>query len=189
MSKKISTFQLAGIGLMAALVFVSNMISFNIPVPIGPATRIHLGNIFCLLSGLLLGAFGGGFAAGIGSFLYDLISPQYIASSPFTFLFKFLLAFVCAKIAYSHGSKANKVSLNIIAGIVGSLTYIVLYLGKTFIEKTILYRMEIVPALIAVWPNFGASAINATIAVVIAIPLCIVVRKALKAGNLLEKLQ
>ena len=48
----------------AALVFVSSMISVPIPVAIGDVTRIHLGNIFCLLSGLVLGPVGGGLAAG-----------------------------------------------------------------------------------------------------------------------------
>ena len=39
----------------AALVFVSSMLSVPIPVAIGDVTRIHLGNIFCLLSGLYWG--------------------------------------------------------------------------------------------------------------------------------------
>ena len=39
----------------AALVFVSSMLSVPIPVAIGDVTRIHLGNIFCLLSGFVLG--------------------------------------------------------------------------------------------------------------------------------------
>ena len=79
----------------AALVFVSSMISVPIPVAIGDVTRIHLGNIFCLLSGFVLGPVGGGLAAGLGSALYDMTNPAYIASAPFTFAFKFMLAAVC----------------------------------------------------------------------------------------------
>ena len=71
------------------------MISVPIPVAIGDVTRIHLGNIFCLLSGLVLGPVGGGLAAGLGSALYDMTNPAYIASAPFTFAFKFMLAAVC----------------------------------------------------------------------------------------------
>ena len=56
----------------AALVFVSSMLSVPIPVAIGDVTRIHLGNIFCLLSGFVLGPLAGGLAAGLGSALYDL---------------------------------------------------------------------------------------------------------------------
>mgnify|MGYP000615174666 CR=1 FL=1 len=66
----------------AALVFVSSMLSVPIPVAIGDVTRIHLGNIFCLLSGFVLGPSAGGLAAGLGSALYDLTNPAYIARRP-----------------------------------------------------------------------------------------------------------
>ena len=62
------TQRLAVIGLLAALVFVSSLISFDIPLAGGDSTRIHLGNTFCLLAGLISGPVGGGLAAGIGSF-------------------------------------------------------------------------------------------------------------------------
>ncbi len=66
----------------AALVFVSSMLSVPIPVAIGDVTRIHLGNIFCLLSGFVLGPVAGGLAAGLGSALYDVTNPAYITASP-----------------------------------------------------------------------------------------------------------
>ena len=91
--------------MFAALVFVSSMISVPIPVAIGDVTRILLGNIFCLLSGFTLGPVCGGLAAGIGSALYDLTNPAYIASAPFTFAFKFLLAAVCGVISCFTGKK------------------------------------------------------------------------------------
>ncbi len=184
--KKITTFQLVGTALMAALVFVSNYLSFPIPVAVGAPTRIHLANAFCVLSGLLLGPIGGGLAAGIGSFLYDLTNPLYIAGSPFTFAFKFLLAFVAAKIAYSRGRKAENVTWNLIGAIGGSLTYIVLYLGKTFVDNALL-RMPLIPSLTLIWTKFGASAANAVIAVVISVPLCLAIQKALQKSRLLEK--
>ena len=111
----------------AALVFVSSMISVPIPVAIGDVTRIHLGNIFCLLSGFVLGPVGGGLAAGLGSALYDMTNPAYIASAPFTFVFKFLLAAVCGWAAYARGSRAENHGQNILAAIAGSATYMVLY--------------------------------------------------------------
>ena len=50
-----SVYKIAAVGIFAALVFVSNLISIPIPVAIGDVSRIHLGNIFCLLSGFVLG--------------------------------------------------------------------------------------------------------------------------------------
>ncbi len=57
-----------------------------------------MGNVLCLLSGMLLGPLQGGFAAGIGSMFFDLTNPAYITSAPFTFAFKFVMAWLCGKI-------------------------------------------------------------------------------------------
>ena len=92
MEKQTKIYKIAAVSVFAALVFVSNYLSVPVPVAIGSVSRIHLGNIFCLLSGFVLGPVGGGLAAGIGSGLYDLTNPAYITSAPFTFAFKFLLA-------------------------------------------------------------------------------------------------
>ena len=71
--KQITTRQLTVIGLMAALCLVSNY--FSIPIPIGiDSSRIHLGNVFCIFSAFLLGPVGGGLAAGIGAFFYDIFT-------------------------------------------------------------------------------------------------------------------
>ena len=91
MKNKNSIYKIVTVGLLGALVFVSNYLSFPIPVPVGDISRIHLGNAFCLLAGFVMGPIGGGLASGIGAMLYDLTNPAYIASAPFTFVFKFLL--------------------------------------------------------------------------------------------------
>ena len=100
MKNKNSIYKIVTVGLLGALVFVSNYLSFPIPVPVGDISRIHLGNAFCLLAGFVMGPIGGGLASGIGAMLYDLTNPAYIASAPFTFVFKFLLAAVCGLIAH-----------------------------------------------------------------------------------------
>ena len=171
----------------AALVFVSSMLSVPIPVAIGDVTRIHLGNIFCLLSGFVLGPVAGGLAAGLGSALYDLTNPAYITGAPFTFVFKFLLAAVCGWVAYARGSRAERHGQNILAGVAGSAAYMVLYLGKSFIEGLLLGN-ALVPVLVAVGTKAVTSGVNAVIAVVVSVPLCAAVRMALKKSHLLEKL-
>lgn len=171
----------------AALVFVSSMISVPIPVAIGDVTRIHLGNIFCLLSGLVLGPVGGGLAAGLGSALYDMTNPVYIASAPFTFAFKFMLAAVCGWIAWAKGSRAENHGQNILAAIAGSATYMVLYLGKSFIEGMLL-GSALGPVLLSVATKAVTSGVNAVIAVIVSVPLCAAIRLALKKSHLLEKL-
>ena len=172
------------VGVFAALVFVSSMISIPIPVAIGSLTRIHLGNIFCLLSGFILGPIGGGLAAGIGSALYDITNPAYITSAPFTFVFKFALAFVCGWIAYSRGSEGKNIKKNILAAALGSITYIILHLGKSFVEGLLLGNAvgALLPSIIT---RLGTSSMNAVIAVVVSVPLALVLRAALKKSDLL----
>lgn len=171
----------------AALVFVSSMLSVPIPVAIGDVTRIHLGNIFCLLSGFVLGPVGGGLAAGIGSALYDVTNPAYIASAPFTFAFKFLLAAVCGWVACARGARAEHHGQNLLAAAAGSLTYMVLYLGKSFIEGLLL-GSALTPVLLSVATKCVTSGVNAVIAVIVSVPLCAAIRLALKKSRLLEKL-
>ena len=53
------------IGVLSAMVFVLSMVSWQI----GEVSRIHFGNIMCLLAGVLFGPLVGGVAAGLGSML------------------------------------------------------------------------------------------------------------------------
>ena len=61
--------------MMAALVFVGNYIRVMIPVSLGGTTAFTLANILCALSGLLLGPWWGGLAAGLGSAIFDMLDP------------------------------------------------------------------------------------------------------------------
>ena len=69
--------KLTMLGMMTALVFVSNYLRITMPIAIGGRTSFTLANIMCCLSGLLLGPVGG-FASGLGSAIYDLtnLPPQ-----------------------------------------------------------------------------------------------------------------
>lgn len=190
MKRNRSVYKVVTVGLLAALVFVSNYLSFPIPVPVGDISRIHLGNVSCLLAGFVMGPIGGGLASGIGAALYDLTNPAYIASAPFTFAFKFMLAFVCGVIAHKgrmSGSMLGECKITapryIIAAVAGSLTYIVLYLAKAYISS-ILVGSAPEAAMIALMTKLATSGVNGILAVVISIPLAAVIQKALKSGKL-----
>ncbi len=174
---KFTTREIAFIGVMSAIVFVSNYISFQIPLAIGgDITRIHVANSFCLLAGLTLGPVAGGFSAGIGSMLYDFTVPQFVAGSPFTFAFKFAMAYVAG---IAVGKQKGKISAAkvITAGILGQITYIVLYIGKKFITYNFLHQEPLNVTLAACGTSLVSSLINAVIAVIIASLLAPVFRK------------
>lgn len=186
--KKIGVYQIALLAVFAALVFASNWLSFPIPVAVGDVSRIHLGNVFCLLCGFVLGPVFGGVASGTGAALYDLMNPAYIASAPFTFVFKFLLAAVCGWVSYAGGRKAENHRLNLLAAVCGSLTYMVLYLGKSFVQG-LLEGSALGTVLTAVATKAAASGVNAVLAVVISVPLCAAIRLALQKSGLEARLE
>lgn len=185
--KKITVYYIAMVAVFAALVFAANWLSFPIPVAVGNISRIHLGNVFCLLCGFILDPISGGLASGIGAALYDLMNPAYIASAPFTFVFKFLLAAVCGWVARAGGRKAENHGWNIFAAVSGSLTYMILYLGKSFVQSLLL-GSEMGTVLTSLATKAATSGVNAVLAVVISVPLCAAVRAALKKSGLLDKI-
>lgn len=121
------------------MVFVATNFKIYIPTAIGK-TMIHFGNIFCLLSGLLLAASGAGWLPGIGSAFFDVMDPLFVSSAPFTLVFKFAMGAVCGVIAHSGGSRGEKKAKNIIGALCGSVSYVILYLGKNFVEGYYLHH-------------------------------------------------
>ncbi len=185
--KPVSVHLMCAVGLMAALVFASSYISINIPTELG-ISRNHFGNAFCLLSGLLLGGLPGGLAAGIGSCFFDLTNPLYISSAPFTFVFKFALAFAAGTISHSGGRKAASHRRNLLACVAGSLGYVVLYVAKNFLEDTLFLQTEVETALIDAGQKCATSLANGAIAVIVASVLWPVIRTAIRQTPMAEKL-
>lgn len=183
--KNTTVYQLALTGMMAALVFAATYLKLDIPVP-GGKTMISLGNSMCILSGLLLGPVYGGLAAGIGSFCFDLTDALFIAESPITFLFKFTMGFVCGLIARGGAQQKGRVGRYLLAAATGSITYMILYLVKSFI-KELLKGSATQAALGIVATKTLASTTNAIMAVAIAVPLFLALRQALKSAHMWDK--
>lgn len=179
MKKKITTSEITLIGLMAAMVYVaSRFLQIPIPTAIGE-TRLHMGNVMCLLGGLLLGPVYGGLSAGIGSAFFDLTSPAYITSAPFTFAFKFFMAWSCGILYKKWHDHKNTVLCSAVAGTVGALSYVILYLIKSFISSYFLLQMPFEAVILAVGQKGFFSVINGIIAVIAAVPLSIAIRPAI----------
>lgn len=184
MNKK--TLRIVTIGLMAALVFVtSKFLTIPIATIAGTPTRIHFGNVMCILSGLLFGGMSGGLSAGIGSAFMDLFDPIYITSTPTTLLNKFIMGFVAGKLSHLKNQKLQTPIWAWIAAICGQLSYIVLYLAKTFLEMALLGN-DMRTIWIAVGEKAISSTVNGIIAVIIAVPLAGILKKGLK-GTMISK--
>ena len=122
--------------------------------------RFHLGNSMCLLAAFVLSPIYGGFAAGLGSMLFDIL---FYTSGPavlVTFATKFVMGYV-AGIAF------HKTKNVIISGILGEIAYIILYGIKTYIERRFIMSMAFEAVLPLLLEKIGASVINAIVAVII----------------------
>ncbi len=189
--RNIRTSTITAIGLLTALVFVCNYI--QIPIATGiDNTRIHLGNIMCLLAALLLGSWRGGLAAGLGSFFFDITYPAFVSTSWVTFILKFVMAFVCGAIAHSGAKKTEngdpKIGRVIIGTAAGALIYVALYLAKNYIENYLLLGMELETVLTAMATKGVVSLINAAFSIPAAVALNAALRPALRRANLADKM-
>lgn len=174
--------RLCQIAVLAAVVFAASGLRVQIPLAVGN-TAVHLGNVPCLLAGLLLGPAAGGLASGLGAAIYDLTNPLYVSSAPFTFVFKFLLGAVAGLIAHSGDRAGTDFRRNLLGAVTGSVTYTALYVGKSFLTNIFFLEMPASTAWVTVLPKLGASALNAAVAIAASLPLSAAIRLALKKSG------
>ena len=186
MEKKqsISTRKIVFTALMAALTVAGSAIRVTLPVDIAGTTAFHLGNIMCALSGILLGPWLGGLAAGLGSAIYDMMNPLYISEAWITFLTKGAYGLVpgLVMLLWKKNWGLWKAAL---ASAAGALTYAALYLGKTyFYSGRLMKGLTHEAAMLAVATKIPATIFNAVVAIIFAPILAIAIRKALEKNHL-----
>lgn len=182
-AKKLTTKKIVLVGLLAALTCVGSALRIGIPVDIGGNTYFHLGNIFCALSGILLGPWLGGLASGLGSAIYDMFYPAFISECWLTFLMKGAYGLVAGLIAWS-GKKELGYGKAILASAAGAVTYALLYLIKSYFKAMIVSGATADAAWLAVISKLPATIFNAVVAVIFAPVLAIAIRTALKKNHL-----
>ena len=182
MNQKISTKRIAMAGLLAALTAVGSAIRITVPADLVGTSSIHLGNIFCALSGVLLGPGLGGLAAGLGSAIYDMTNPIYISECWLTFLMKGAYA-LAAGLVFRH-LHLKEYLRDLIATTAGALTYAVLYLGKSYLKAVVVSGLTADAALIAAGAKLPATIFNMAVAMVVAPVLAKAIRKALEQNHI-----
>ena len=182
-SHKISTKKIVLPALMAALTVVGSTLRITLPVSVMGTTAFHLGNIFCALSGILLGPGLGGLAAGLGSAIYDMFNPLYIAESWLTFLMKGTYG-VVAGLVFHTGKKEWSYIKATLAAVAGAATYAVLYLAKSYFKAMIVQGVAASGAWIAVLDKLPATVFNAVVAILFAPMLASAIRTGLKKNHL-----
>lgn len=89
MKRKNILLKICYIAIFSALCFAGTSISF----PVG-ASKVHLGNFFCILCGLLCGGIIGGLSGSIGMTLNDIVFGYPYTSFLRTMVTKFLMGFL-----------------------------------------------------------------------------------------------
>ena len=182
MNQKLTTKRIAMAGLLAALTAVGSAIRITVPADLVGTSSIHLGNIFCALSGVLLGPGLGGLAAGLGSAIYDMTNPIYISECWLTFLMKGAYA-LAAGLTWKH-LKVGEYLRDTLATTAGALTYAVLYLAKSFLKTVIVSGVAPGAAFLALGLKLPATIFNMVVAIVFAPILATAIRKALVQNHI-----
>ena len=170
--------------MFAALTVAGSGIRITMPVSIAGTTAFHLGNIFCALAGILLGPWLGGLAAGLGSAIYDMFNPMYIAECWLTFLMKGAYGLMAGLVAWS-GKKEWKYGKATLAAVSGAVTYAVLYLAKTcFYSGMLMKGLTAQAAALTVVTKLPATIFNAVIAMIFTPLLAVSIRKALDQNHI-----
>lgn len=182
-SKKLSTKKIVLTALMAALTVIGSALRITLPVSIMGTTAFHLGNIFCALSGILLGPGLGGLAAGLGSAIYDMLNPAYIDECLITFVMKGAYGLVTGLIVWS-GKNHDSYRKLTFATLAGAITYAVLYMAKNYFKGILIQGLVPVASAIALLDKVPATIFNAVVAVIFAPILASAIRTALKKNHI-----
>lgn len=179
-----TTRKLVLAALMAALTTAGSYFRIVLPLDIAGTTAFHLGNIMCALSGILLGPWLGGLAAGLGSAIFDMLNPLYISEAWITFLLKGAyglsvgLIVCCRKKPWGYGKA-------LLGACVGAAAYAGLYLLKSFFYNGLLLAgLTTDAAWLTLVGKLPATVFNAAVAIIFAPILAISIRSALKRARI-----
>ena len=175
---------IALIGVLSAMVFAMTYIGIDIPSPLGK-TKIHFGNVMCILSALLFGPGIGSLAAGIGSALFDLQDPAWAPEFWITFINKAAMAGIAGLVMHKIHLGRDEIRIWF-AGLAGTVTYCILYVAKNIISghfiKGFTWDVAITETIITKVP---VTLTNGVIAVICACVLALSVRPALRKAHVL----
>lgn len=181
--QRISTKRIVLAALMAALTVVGSGLRIKLPASVLGTNAFHLGNIFCALSGILLGPGLGGLAAGLGSAIYDMFDPMYISECWLTFLMKGAYGLVTGLIVWCGKNRENYLKMTL-ATVAGAITYASLYLVKNYLKGIWVKGLVPTASAIALLEKVPPTVFNAVVAVIFAPILATAIRKALEKNHL-----
>ena len=180
------TLRICFVGLMTAIVFVSNYI--RIPFM---DTKLTVANALCAISGLLFGPAMGFTAAGLGSALYDL-TAGYGAECLITLVSKGVIGLLAGLIAHhtAKHAKLNRMDIfRVVLGCaVGALAYVALYMLKTWLFGLYVNGLTVDATWVKMGAKLPGSLLNAGFATIAGPVLYLALKPALQRAGLLHQI-
>ena len=122
--------------------------------------------------------------------LYDALLGGYGAiECVVTFVSKFAMAWVCGMIAFAGKREAKNHGWNVAASVIGALTYVCLYMLKTFVFQKFVYGFPAETVWATMLSKLPGSLINAVVAMIAAPIVYTALSRALDHGGLLRKMR
>lgn len=185
MKQKLTTRRMVAAGLMAALTVAGSAMRIVLPLDIGGNASFHLGNIMCALSGVLLGPWLGGFAAGLGSALYDLLNPVFVVDVCLTFVMKGLYGVITGLVVRAMAQRCSGYVRVLLGTVAGAVSYAAAYLCKSYFYTGLLMKgLTHEAAALAVVGKLPATIFNAAVAIICAPILAVAIEKALAKSHI-----
>ena len=159
------------VGMFAALCTVATYIK----VPFGTGAMVHLGTAMIFTLSILFGGKYSGPSAAIGSAFFDVL----MGFSPYTlwsFFIKGIAGYIAGSVCHARGRNGESFIQNLLALLLASVWTLV---GYIFAWTAVIGSYQ------AALGNIPSSLMSSTMGMIVALPLSIVLRKALsKAGYL-----
>ena len=181
---RFNAYNLSFMGVMIAIIYVVTMFRFPFL-----RSKVHFANAMCLLSGMLFGPLYGAVSAGLGSAIYDLFNGYDFIEALITFTNKAAMAWVCAMITWRGKGYVQSTVRTCIGCVLGALTYVALYMLKTFVYQAFVYAFPMDAVWATMLSKFIPSLINAVFAMIAAPLLMGAIYPVLRATGLLKVIQ
>lgn len=183
MNKKSSAFKVAISGLFIALTFVA---TYFIVIPIGAVGYWNIGDTIIMLAGIMFGPVVGALSA-IGAAIAD-IALGYVIYAPFTLVVKAVEGLLCGLIPCFFAKQVNSPKMRTLFMIVGmAISGVVMPLGYFLSEWFILPLLDKAYGYAAAIVSLPANILQYVLSAVLATIVYIVLQKAMKNRNELEK--
>lgn len=159
------------VGMFSALCTVATFIK----VPFGNGAMVHLGSAMIFTLAILFGGKYAGPAGAIGSAFFDLLQG-FSAYTLWSFVIKGIAGFIAGSISHYKDNKGKNLPLNILALLIAALWTLIGYIGAWTV---------VLGSYQAALANIPSSLMSSGMGMIVALPLTIVLRKALsKSGYL-----